>query len=130
MDIEIDAGNSRLKWRLRGDCKASPTRLASTPSDIAHAVANASEVKDRVDGRIERVRIASVRSPDSLAELVDECSSSFGLVPEVAKVVRMHAGVTIRYSDPSRLGVDRWLAMLAAHAASTKPASWSTAARP
>ncbi len=32
----------------------------------------------------------------------------------------MHAGVTIRYSDPSRLGVDRWLAMLAAHAASTK----------
>ena len=120
MDLEIDAGNSRLKWRLRGDDKAWPIRLATTPADIAHAITNESGVTDPVCDRIDRVRIASVRSPESLAELVVESSRLFGLDPEVAKVMSTHAGVTIRYSDPSRLGVDRWLAMLAAHAASTK----------
>ena len=120
MDLEIDAGNSRLKWRLRGDDKAWPIRLATTPADIVHAIANDNGVNDRVCARIDRVRIASVRSPESLSELVVESSRLFGLDPEVAKVMSTHAGVTIRYSDPSRLGVDRWLAMLAAHAASTK----------
>jgi type III pantothenate kinase len=120
VDLEIDAGNSRLKWRLRGDDKAWPIRLATTPADIAHAITNESGVTDPVCDRIDRVRIASVRSPESLAELVVESSRLFGLDPEVAKVMSTHAGVTIRYSDPSRLGVDRWLAMLAAHAASTK----------
>ena len=120
MDLEIDAGNSRLKWRLRGDDKAWPIRLATTPADIAHAITNESGVTDPVCDRIDRVRIASVRSPESLAELVVESSRLFGLDPEVAKVMSTHAGVTILYSDPSRLGVDRWLAMLAAHAASTK----------
>jgi type III pantothenate kinase len=120
VDLEIDAGNSRLKWRLRGDDKAWPIRLATTPADIVHAIANDNGVNDRVCARIDRVRIASVRSPESLSELVVESSRLFGLDPEVAKVMSTHAGVTIRYSDPSRLGVDRWLAMLAAHAASTK----------
>ena len=122
MDIEIDAGNTRLKWRLRDESGVSATSVASTPSDIAKAIASRAVSGGVADSLtpIGRVRIASVRSPDALADLVAECRDLFSLDPQVARVVQGHAGVTIRYPDPSRLGVDRWLAILAANAASSK----------
>lgn len=122
MDIEIDAGNTRLKWRLRDESGVSATSVASSPSEIAEAIVNRAVSLGAVGSHapVSRVRIASVRSPNALAEFVAECRDLFSLDPQVARVVHGHAGVTIRYPDPSRLGVDRWLAMLAANAASSK----------
>jgi pantothenate kinase type III len=96
--------------------------LLPVPSDIAEAIDRRAVSGGVADSHtpIGRVRIASVRSPDALAEFVAECRDLFSLDPQVARVVQGHAGVTIRYPDPSRLGVDRWLAMLAANAASSK----------
>ena len=34
---------------------------------------------------------------------------------DIAKVVKQHSGVTIAYTEAHNLGVDRWLALLAAH---------------
>lgn len=122
MDIEIDAGNTRLKWRLRDESGVSATSVASSPSEIAEAIASRAVSVGAADSQapIGRVRIASVRSPDALADFVAECRDLFSLDPQVARVVQGHAGVIIRYPDTSRLGVDRWLAMLAANAASSK----------
>ena len=75
MDIEIDAGNTRLKWRLRDENGVSATSVASTPSDIAEAIASRAVSGGVADSYtpIGRVRIASVRSPDALADFVAEC---------------------------------------------------------
>ena len=46
--------------------------------------------------------------------LIQQAQQLWGITPEVALVQRGVAGVKPSYSDLSRLGVDRWLAMLAA----------------
>ena len=56
-----------------------------------------------------------------LVSLSDWLQSHFGIAPEFARTARFAAGVTCGYEDPSRLGVDRWLAMLAARQLSNRP---------
>lgn len=115
MIIEIDAGNTRLKWRSRSRSgEVGGALIAQSAQEIAETIARNSSTGETA--RVDAVRIASVRSPDSLAALVAECEQLFSVSPVVAKVVPGLAGVQIQYSDPARLGVDRWLAMLAAKA--------------
>ena len=107
MIIEIDAGNSRLKWRCRDpqSVRATPARVADSVSAIAAELEVAS---------VERVHIASVRAPEYLEQLARECEQVFNVKVNVARVSAQCGGLRIRYADPARLGVDRWLAMLAA----------------
>ncbi|MDF1765019.1 MAG: type III pantothenate kinase [Gammaproteobacteria bacterium] len=111
MIIEIDAGNTRLKWRRRErGGVVSAAAIADSVAAIAEALAG-----DAAQG-VDAVRIASVRAPEALQGLIVECEAAFGCSATVAKVARHCAGLTIQYADPARLGVDRWLAMLAARA--------------
>lgn len=107
MILEIDAGNTRLKWRCRG-ASTSAARVAESVASIAAELADTS---------IKHVHIASVRAPQFLERLVAESEQAFAAEVSVARVNSQCSGLRIRYADPSRLGVDRWLAMLAAHAA-------------
>lgn len=61
-----------------------------------------------------RVRVASVRSQEWLRELELQMQEAWQVTIEVARSTRQAAGVTSAYHDPGTLGVDRWLAMLAA----------------
>ncbi|MDO7639382.1 MAG: type III pantothenate kinase, partial [OM182 bacterium] len=90
MDIEIDAGNTRLKWRLRDESGVSATSVASSPREIAETIDRRAVSGGVADPHtpIGRVRIASVRSPDALAEFVAECRDLFSLDPQVARVVQ------------------------------------------
>ena len=107
MILEIDAGNTRLKWRCRG--------ASTTAARVADSV---SAISAELEGsRIERVHIASVRVPQFLEQLAAESEQAFAAEVTVARVSSQCSGLRINYADPSRLGVDRWLAMLAARAA-------------
>lgn len=107
MILEIDAGNTRLKWRCRS--------ASTTAARVADSV---SAISAELEGsRIERVHIASVRSPQFLEQLAAESEQAFAAEVTVARVSSQRSGLRINYADPSRLGVDRWLAMLAARAA-------------
>ena len=106
MILEIDAGNTRLKWRCRG--------ASTTAARVADSV---SAISAELEGsRIERVHIASVRVPQFLEQLAAESEQAFAAEVTVARVSSHCSGLRINYADPSRLGVDRWLAMLAARA--------------
>jgi len=95
--LDLDIGNSRTKWRLAGASGSLKSPRIPTLTD--------SEPPDRV--RISAV--AGVRDRTSAA-----VQARFGIVPEFAEVSRDLAGVVCCYEDPNRLGIDRWLALVAA----------------
>lgn len=107
MILELDIGNTRVKWRL--------IDRAGQPVDTG-AVAALDQLPGALAGRaLERARVACVR-PGELVPIVAEIlRSGWGIEPEVARVQRVCGGVTVAYRDPQRLGVDRWLTLLAAH---------------
>ncbi len=92
--LDLDIGNSRTKWRCGADvgsCKVGKLPELRRP--------------------IERVRVASVVSNHE--SLAAEIQQTFGVEPEFAVSSHTLAGVTNCYDDPSKLGVDRWLALVA-----------------
>jgi len=107
MILDIDVGNTFLKWRCSGAEMPLRGRLLTErlhdgmPSDWPE--------------QVERVRVASVAGPVVSALISGYCQARWGLKPEFARTSHQAAGVTNSYADPSRMGVDRWLAMLAAH---------------
>lgn len=93
--LDIDMGNTRTKWR----CGDATGHLPSPQLP-------------RLDSKPARVRIATVlRNRDAVAQAVGE---RFGLEAEFASTATTLAGVHCGYRDPARLGVDRWLALVAA----------------
>jgi len=107
MILDIDAGNTRLKWALHDGS-------IDTPVD-AGWVANA-ELAAWLGGcewqGLQEVRLASVAG--ATTDLLCRWAKSHALKLQVATVVDGTAGVRCAYRDPARLGVDRWLALLAA----------------
>lgn len=106
MILELDIGNSRIKWRTlagglpvaRGQCqRATPEWPALLPRE-----------------GIERLRVANVGGAEVAATLAAWARDRLGLEPEFAAAERACAGVSNGYTVPGRLGVDRWLALLAA----------------
>lgn len=108
MILEFDIGNTALKWRLldRAGTVADRGSLSS--------VALLPELGSRV-AQASRVRVASVAANDTNAALAHWVRSSLGVATELARTQAAFAGLVNSYAEPERLGVDRWLAMLAAY---------------
>ncbi|MFM1897737.1 MAG: Type pantothenate kinase [Pseudomonadota bacterium] len=109
MILELDIGNSRSKWRL-----LEPNEGAVVSAGIVRDFATLTS-RELVGISPRRVRVACVRQRQ-LGERIRHWSlESWGVDPELAQVQRSLEGLTVFYEDCSRLGVDRWLAMLAAY---------------
>jgi type III pantothenate kinase len=103
MILDVDIGNTRIKWMLRdsqGQGRAGgallPKELNALPDDIVP----------------ERVRIGSVNEAVTV-ELCNIIFDRWGLNAEIARVVDGAGGVKCGYIKPEALGVDRWLAVIA-----------------
>ena len=68
-----------------------------------------------MDG-VRRLRVSSVRGEAFAAELVALARASWDLDAEFATVAKTAAGVSNAYQNVATMGVDRWLAILAAFA--------------
>lgn len=112
MIIELDFGNSRIKWRQL-DCQTGRPGNIAVCNDAPALFKQLQRL-----AKVDRVRIASVRNPKLMEAFAKWVREHWQLEAELARVERKKSGVTVTYRDLSRLGVDRWLAMLAAHAAS------------
>ncbi len=108
MILEIDAGNSRIKWRLLSD------DLQIMDRGICFTSAELKNILPTIDN-VQRVRVASVRGPDFTSGLVESMQLRWHVVAEIARVAPDQAGVRNAYKKFEMLGVDRWLAMLAAY---------------
>jgi type III pantothenate kinase len=109
MILDIDLGNTRLKWRETMEGARQPPSSAIAVSAITN------ELTLGLSERPRRVRVASVRGPHVDQQLISWCNHHFGLVPEFARSTAVAGGVTNGYDFPQLLGVDRWIAMLAAY---------------
>lgn len=104
MIIDVDIGNSYAKWRVEGQ------------AHISHQTTESLGQAWECDAdSISRVRVANVAGETVLENFILEVRRRWGVEPEVASVARKLAGVEVCYGDEKRLGVDRWLAMLAAY---------------
>ena len=93
--LDLDIGNTRTKWR-RG------TRFGALPAPGLPALPQPPT----------RVRIATVRGDaEALAHAVRR---RYGVAAEFAVVTPALGGVRCGYGQPDRLGIDRWLGIVAA----------------
>ena len=110
-DWLFDLGNSRLKFApLHAD--GSVGEMAGIAHDGQAFPAGWDTL---LPPRIEAAHVASVAAPALRVRLLDALavrSSRIGL----AATQRRWNGLEIAYAEPARLGVDRFLALLAAHA--------------
>jgi type III pantothenate kinase len=106
--LDLDIGNTRLKFRYR-DVSGSTIEGA-----VPHGAEELESGKLR-DFAPARVRVASVAGADVLQRVLDFCRQHWQVEPELAGVRETCAGVRQGYADKQRLGVDRWLAVLAAY---------------
>lgn len=93
--LDVDIGNTRTKWRFGAMDGASGG--VDTPA---------------LQERPRRVRIACVAG--DRRGIAERFTDAYGVRPEFAEVTPELAGVTCGYDEPTRLGVDRWLALVAA----------------
>ncbi|MGH8327557.1 MAG: type III pantothenate kinase [Steroidobacteraceae bacterium] len=109
----VDIGNTRIKWALWRDGRLGPMRAAAhdgwSPQDYARQVLG----KHRPS--LGRVVVASVASASTDRRFVAATRRVAGRAPEFMATSRSTAGVTTRYTDPWRLGVDRFAGVIGAH---------------
>ncbi|PBJ83681.1 pantothenate kinase [Lysobacteraceae bacterium NML93-0399] len=107
----FDLGNTRLKCAPLGD-----DGLPGAVQGAAH-VTHAQDVDwcEVLPARLDTAVVASVAAPAVRMQLLDALAAR-GAQVRLAHTLPMLDGVRIAYAEPARLGVDRFLALLAAHA--------------
>ena len=111
MILELDCGNSFIKWRVIERISSDLVSGGVVDSDSALLDAVAS-----IEGlQLACSRLVSVRSVDETLKLTSEISDRFGVSTVCAKPSRLLAGVSNGYDEYERLGMDRWLALVGAY---------------
>lgn len=113
MILLVDAGNTRIKWaELEGNALQSGAAVLRR------------RVEEDMDGLAgawaalpapRRLLVASVAGSEFGERLRILAGRLWGLAPEFIAAQATAFGVTNAYTEPQRLGVDRWLALVAAH---------------
>lgn len=118
MNFVIDIGNARIKWARVVDGRPVDVGAAVHAADPDNAL---SALSAAVPPAAARVLVANVAAEPIAAGVGAVVARITGLEPEYVQTAAEMAGVRCAYHDPSRLGVDRWVALLAAHAAIDGP---------
>jgi len=103
--VDIDIGNTRIKWRIAGE-----------PSIFHFRNANEFPEQWKTLPKGSRFRVSSVLGADHTRKFCDRLALLASGAVDIAVVRNSIAGVSVAYRDVTSLGVDRWLALLAAHA--------------
>jgi type III pantothenate kinase len=106
--LQLDVGNSSAKWRLltHGRVTATGKYMAGDETSWQLLFGCAAQV--------EQIWISSVAAPAAEAELAAMLRDQWGVAPWFARSQARTGTLINSYQDPARMGVDRWLVMLAA----------------
>lgn len=110
MLLELDCGNTLIKWRLLDRHGRVRDR------DMSPDLVDLQCLLGGQEREIHACRLVSVRSEEETQLVVDQLTSWLRLHPLLAKPSRELAGVSNGYLEHDRLGMDRWLAAVAAYA--------------
>jgi type III pantothenate kinase len=107
MILELDWGNSLIKWRALGAGVVVARGALESIADLPVSLRGA-QIRPSV------CRLVSVRSEGETAQLCDAVVGEWGIAVHVAQAQEVLAGICNGYEDYQRLGLDRWLALVAA----------------
>lgn len=113
-DVLIDIGNTRLKWRAQQQGALVGAGAMAT-GDISLAALDA-----QLPARVGQLAWASVAAPECGA-VVEEWAATRNLQAYKAESQVQWQDLANGYEQPQQMGVDRWLAMVAARALSKAP---------
>ncbi|HEY3858013.1 MAG TPA: type III pantothenate kinase [Gammaproteobacteria bacterium] len=110
MILLLDIGNTRIKWaRLEGGKMGRMDGRVHVDEQLKPALAAAFE-----GPQPRRVVVCNVAGPLVGKALSDFCQDRFDVKPEFLISSPERGGVTNGYTDPVRLGADRWAAVIGA----------------
>lgn len=112
MNLLIDIGNTNLRWTPHGPGAEWSVRI------VRHSGAIPLDLLAAWEGieRPARVIVSHVGGPAVAEALGRVTRALWRIEPDYVRVTPVAAGVRIAYENPERFGVDRWLALIAAHA--------------
>ena len=107
MILLLDIGNTRLKWAV------SDGRKLSNNGSLVHHGDPAGALADLHLEAAGEIWICHVTGAESEARLAQSIGQRLGTAPRFARSAAQLGGLHNAYVEPQRLGVDRWLCMLA-----------------
>ena len=110
MILVVDIGNTRIKWA----CVSG--RDLVDPGQAVHEgipVAALESLANAAPGRPDRVVAVNVAGQSFGAAFADMVKRRWDLAPEFVTTEHRGHGVRCAYPDPSRMGSDRWVALIA-----------------
>jgi type III pantothenate kinase len=117
MILLLDVGNTRVKWAWLEYLEIAPSGA------VAHDTTHRSwQGEIEADGhRPSRIVVANVAGPAFAAALTLWSRDHYAVEPEFIIARERLLGVTNGYLRPAALGVDRWLALIAAWRSAPRP---------
>ena len=116
MILCIDAGNSRIKWRLTKNGESIAEGGQLTAKILEDEALNLSEIESPSE-----IRVANVAGDEVFARLKQQLLNQFSASICLAQVSSRLGELSCGYEDPQSLGVDRWLAIAAAYHQFSEP---------
>ena len=107
----LDIGNTRIKWchALQGRLQPGTADAGSLEEFVQHCARQDTPIPDEV-------LISSVARPALVEAAIGVCRTTWGCDPRLLQSQAEQGGVKNAYSQPEKLGVDRWLAIVGAAA--------------
>ena len=110
MILVVDIGNTRIKWA----CVSGRTLV--DPGEAVHERIPGTALESLAKAapeRPDRVVAVNVAGESFVAAFTDMVKRRWDLSPEFVTTERSAHGVHCAYADPSRMGSDRWVALIA-----------------
>jgi len=116
----VDIGNTRIKWALWREGRLTRQQAAAhegwEQEDFEkHLFGGSARQAPAREPKLSRILVSSVAGP-RIDRPFAAAVRMTEVTPEFARTLRRSGRVRTRYSEPWRLGVDRFLGVIAAHA--------------
>jgi type III pantothenate kinase len=110
--LAIDVGNTRLKWALYGDNRPGAPMLAHGAEFLEHIERLPEQQWAQLPAPTRM--LGCVVAGDAAKRRVEHTMELWNLAPQWVVPSDAEAGVVNGYDHPSRLGADRWVALIGA----------------
>lgn len=114
MILDIDIGNTRGKWRLRDVSEIDYRGVLDIKAGVAVGLQEFYGKANLADHKIEKILISSVMDAERNEQLDIFFKEKMAIAPQFATSKALWQSLKNGYDQPEKLGVDRWLAMIAA----------------
>jgi type III pantothenate kinase len=114
----IDIGNSAIKWTIESDGKLQDMSTFIYAQDELDSLLNENI---SIRQKLTRIYISNVAGKGVENILLNWCQRKYKLTPTFAYASKQACGLVNAYSQPEKLGIDRWLALIAANTLNKRP---------